>query len=113
MRKSDKKLDNDIRKQLTEVCEQKLKTIDGFEWLTHTVNYSNFPASLRIFCVFDTNVQLQAFAASADKDKITEAITKALSSLKIKLPPRNKLVNFDSEENCQREHRGNWQARLA
>ena len=55
MRKSDKKLDNQLRLVLTDVCETALKEVEGFQWLTHVVNYSNFPQSLRVVCVFDTN----------------------------------------------------------
>lgn len=48
MRKTDKKIENNIRISLTKVCEQALKEVDGFLWLTHTVNYSKFPESLQI-----------------------------------------------------------------
>jgi len=46
MRKTDKKRDNTLRLALTEVCDIALKDIAGFQWLTHCVNYSNFPQSL-------------------------------------------------------------------
>ena len=58
MRKTDKKMDNQLRHVLTEVCEVALKDINGFQWLTHVVNYSNFPKSLQVVCVFDTNENL-------------------------------------------------------
>lgn len=58
MRKSDKKIDNNIRKTLTNVCEIALEQVDGFKWLTHFVNYDNFPESLAIVCVFDTKSDL-------------------------------------------------------
>ena len=39
MRKSDKKFDNAIRKALIDVCEQAQRSFDGFQWLTHNINY--------------------------------------------------------------------------
>ena len=54
MKKTDKKMDNHIRRVLTDVCETSLKDINGFAWLTHTVNYAQFPQSLKVICVFDT-----------------------------------------------------------
>lgn len=111
MRKSDKKRDNDIRKALTSLCEKQMKFYDGFQWLTHTVNYANFPASFKVICVFDTNEQLRRFLASDDNAKVTSTIAKALSGLKIKLP--SQYLVFDSEEDCEQHNGGNWQARLA
>jgi len=54
MKKTDKKMDNHIRRVLTDVCETSLTDISGFAWLTHTVNYAQFPQSLKVICVFDT-----------------------------------------------------------
>ncbi len=34
MRKSDKKIENQIRDVLTDVCEDTLKSYDGFLWVT-------------------------------------------------------------------------------
>lgn len=113
MRKSDKKLDNEIRKALTRVCDNELKSYDGFEWLTHTVNYSSFPASLKVICVFDTNHQLTEFERSSSYHQVTKSITKSLTGLGIKLPAGDKYLVFDSEENCEIQHKGNWKARLS
>ena len=63
MRKTDKKIDKQLRETLTQVCDTALKDYCGFEWLTHTVNYSDFPSSLHITCVFDTNEHLDGFIA--------------------------------------------------
>lgn len=56
MRKSDKKLDTKIIRQLTDVCESMKPQLSGFVWLTHTVNYQRFPASLTVTLVFDEKV---------------------------------------------------------
>ena len=111
MRKSDKKLDNEIRKVLTNICDNQLKSYEGFEWITHRVNYSNFPSSLKVVCVFDNNDQIAQLIQSNYDTKITSIISKALSGLGIKLP--TKFLEFDTEENCWRDNRGNWQSRLS
>lgn len=56
MRKSDKKMENQIIRQLTEVCEAMKPRLSGFIWLTHTVDYQRFPASLTVTLVFDEQV---------------------------------------------------------
>ena len=59
MRRTDKKIDNNVRKALTIACDTALEKVDGFEWLTHTASYDCFPGSLRVTCVFDTNESLE------------------------------------------------------
>ncbi|EGN75510.1 hypothetical protein A28LD_1123 [Idiomarina sp. A28L] len=56
MRKSDKKIDNEIIRKLTIVCEEAKHTDSGFVWLTHEVNYQRFPQSLKVILVFDDEV---------------------------------------------------------
>lgn len=43
MRKTDKKIENDIRNSLTEVCDELLELKMGFEWITHLVDFKRFP----------------------------------------------------------------------
>ncbi|MCC5878822.1 MAG: hypothetical protein JJU03_02850 [Idiomarina sp.] len=56
MRKTDKKTDREIIKQLTALCEAAKDTHTGFIWLTHEVNYQRFPQSLKVVLVFDDEV---------------------------------------------------------
>ena len=63
MNKTTKKLDNNVIKALTLVCDSAKEDIDGFVWLTHTADYSRFPGSLRVICVFATDTQLVAAQA--------------------------------------------------
>lgn len=111
MRKSDKKIDNNIRSALNQVCEQALIEVSGFVWLTHQVNYDKFPASLSIVCVFELNDDLIQAKSSAQDMLLTDLIMKKLSILKIKVKPE-KQISFDTEQNCESEHNGNWQLRL-
>jgi hypothetical protein len=55
MNKTTKKLDNNIVKALTIVCERAKVEIPEFLWLTHSADFSNFPSSLLVSCVFTSN----------------------------------------------------------
>ena len=46
LNKTTQKIDNNVCKALTIACEDFLHEIDGFKWLTHRANYTNFPSSL-------------------------------------------------------------------
>ncbi len=108
MRKSDKKLDKAIRNALNDACEAALERRDGFQWLTHEVNYQAFPASLRIVCIYETEQQL----SSADTAWLRGEIKSRLQAIDIKLTDAEKHISFDSEQACEREHGGNWARRL-
>ena len=113
MRKSDKKIDNQIIKVLTDVCQSALEDIDGFVWLTHSVNFDKFPQSLKITCVFDTNAQLADAIASGNDKGLVFSIAASLAAINIKLNNTKKQITLDSEENCTLQHQGNWRQRLA
>jgi hypothetical protein len=113
MRKTDKKIDNQLRIALTEVCEVALEDIDGFQWLTHLVQYTNFPQSLQIVCVFDTNQQFTSFNVSATKQQLSQLIQKKLLQINIKFKNIDEHIRFDTEQNCESEHQGKWAERLA
>jgi len=112
MRKTDKKIDNQFRLLLTDVCEFALKEIVGFQWLTHTVNYSNFPKSLKIVCVFDTNKSLAFFMTQKSKVELTSLIQAKLYEVDVQLKQAVDYIVYDTEQNCEREHRGKWADRL-
>lgn len=110
MKKSDKKLDNELRKSLSKLCENYLESVNGFQWLTHQVNYS-YLQSLKVTCVFDSNDNLDLLSAP-DKAELESQISKVITSLNIKLKKNTKLVEFDTEENCAQFNNGNWAKRL-
>jgi hypothetical protein len=113
MRKTDKKTDNQIRLALTDVCEIALKEIEGFEWLTHTVNYDNFPRSLKVTCIFGTKDSLSSFTQSAKNQELITLIQSKLHSLNISFKDINKHIKYDTEEACDEDHDGNWERRLS
>ena len=111
MRKTDKKIDKQLRQQLTQVCEQSLEEVHGFQWLTHLVNFERFPDSLQVVCVFDTEFSKKQYLASGSQF-INTLIASKLSALGVNLRTCKQLVKFDSEEKCDLEHEGNWAKRL-
>ncbi len=112
MRKTDKKIDNQLRIELTDVCETALKEIEGFQWLTHLVDYSNFPKSLRVVCVFDTNDNLSSFMGAGAEEGLNALIEKKLLGMGIQFKQVGKHITYDTEENCLRSHNGKWADRL-
>ena len=112
MRKSDKKLENKLIGALKEVCETALEEFDGFQWLTHFVNYSYFPGSLSIVCVFDTNENLSKMYQRDTGDKFRALIKSGLDSVDIQVKDIKTHVNFDTEENCKKENDGKWHERF-
>lgn len=110
--KTEKKIDNNIRVTLTAVCEQLLKDIPGFKWLTHQANYTNFPASLLITCVFETEQDKNTAEQNGDKSKIEKLIQAKLLRAGIKFKAIGKQVVLDSEEACELHNNGDWALRL-
>lgn len=111
--KTQKKTDNTIRHALTDVCEHALKDIHGFEWLTHHADYSNFPASLLITCVFRSDDEITSADGEGSLDTMRKNIQKRLLKAGIVLKKLDQQVMFDSEEACAAQHDGNWAVRLA
>lgn len=112
MKKTDKTLENTIVKVLTQVCEESLEVIDGFQWLTHLVNYKDFPRSLTVICVFETEEQVTALLNSPQHEYLMKRIIDQLSAAGIQLPKKQKHIKVDSEEACNLKHAGNWANRL-
>ena len=112
MKKTDKKIDNSIRKALTEVCEMALNELSGFEWLTHFVNFSHFPRSLLIVCIFDTNDNLSYILNSHKDDYMYKLIEEKLITVGIHIKDIRRQVNFDTEEDCKYENMGKWKERF-
>lgn len=108
MRKTDKKTDKMLREALTEVCDAAQAGFDGFEWLTHFVDYNRFPGSLAVVCVYATNAQL----ASADKAAVCLLIKEGLESVGITIKDSHSHIIFDTEESCTNENHGKWRQRL-
>ncbi len=110
--KTQKKIDNNLRLCLQAVCEQALKDEPGFMWLTHRADYANFPASLLITCVYDTEQDRLCALDTGRTRALQKRVHASLLKTGVVLRKMEQQVMFDSEEACLREHNGDWQARL-
>ena len=110
--KTEKKLDNNLCRALTDVCENHFKLIDGFQWLTHQANYTNFPASLLITCVFDTQARQQHVEQAGQLQDMQKIIQAKLLKIGVRFKALAKQVILDNEESCELEHQGNWDERI-
>ena len=113
MNKTVKKLDNNVVKALTIACEMAKQDVVGFEWLTHSANYSKFPGSLVITCVLDTSHSLDVLLASEQDKELQKQIQKQLLQAGILLKDVRRHVFFDTQQACLLEHNGDWKRRLA
>ncbi|MFD1382484.1 hypothetical protein ACFQ45_03850 [Rhodanobacter aciditrophus] len=112
MRKSDKKIEKQLRDALNQVCDQLLEENIGFQWVTHLVDYDRFPASLKIICIFETEAAMSQYQASQGFAALPNLVNRALENHQIVLKNLKKHLFFDNEEACARTHEGNWAARL-
>lgn len=112
MKKTIKKLENNLVQALTKACEEAKTHSHGFEWLTHTADYANFPGSLHIRCIYDTDSTLQNAQNLAQDIDIVKLIHSALLKAGILLKNPKRHVTFDTEQACDREHQGNWKKRI-
>ncbi|WP_152537553.1 Fis family transcriptional regulator [Catenovulum agarivorans] len=106
-----KQLDKQIVRQLTQVCHLAQNEIDGFEWLTHVVDYANLAKSLKVILVFATSEQ-RVNAQREHANKIKAWVVEYLQPLDITFSNIDKQIQFDSEQACNNQHNGNWQYRL-
>ena len=113
LNKTNQKIDNSICKALTVACESSLHVVSGFEWLTHRVNYTNFPASLVITCVFETEADIETMKEQHQDELLRNAIQQQLLKVGVVLKSSKQQVRFDSEEACLQQHQGEWPKRLA
>jgi hypothetical protein len=97
---------------LTEACETAKGEIKGFTWLTHIADLNALERTLKVIWVFETLADKKLAIADA-KARIFELTAIALNEANIDLSPSDHNVRFDSEEECQRTHGGDWQNRLA
>lgn len=112
MKKSDKKTENLLIKALKNSCETALDTIDGFQWLTHFVSFSNFPKSLTIVCIFDTNENRSKMTASNKHLYLHSLIDENLNAVGIHVKDIQSQLRLDTEEDCSIQNNGKWNERF-
>ena len=94
MRKTDKKIENQLRQSLTEVCHFALENIEGYQWITHKVNYDSFPNSLQIICAFMSQSDIDELKRSQQDRMLKENIEKQLAGINIKLKNADKQITY-------------------
>ena len=94
MTKTDKKTDKLIIQALTQCCEQAKDDVIGFSWLTHQVNYANFPNSLVVTCMFENEELLVEAQNNGGQDQLQNSITNQLAKLGIKLKQPKRHIKF-------------------
>ncbi|MCP4984487.1 MAG: Fis family transcriptional regulator [Colwellia sp.] len=110
--KTNQKIDNNVCKALTIACESSLHNVTGFIWLTHRANYTNFPASLVVTCIFNTNEEVETMKAQHNDEVLYVTIQKQLLKVGVVVKNIKQCVRFDSEEACLAQHDGQWPERL-
>ena len=80
---------------------------------SYTVNYAQFPQSLKVICVFETLEELTTFLESEQYNLLNIRVRRELTTLDVSLKPNVKIVVYDTEEMCEQEHQNNWAKRLA
>ena len=111
--KTNQKIDNNVCKALTIACESSLHEVAGFVWLTHRANYTSFPGSLVITCVFNTDEEVTAMKVQQQDELLRLSIQKQLVKVGVVVKNIKQCVHFDSEQACQVQHSGDWETRLA
>jgi len=99
LKKNEKKTENAIVKALNGVCEKLKDESDGFIWLTHFVDYSRFPQSLKLVYVYDTNDSLINAKNKTMFKTIFDLTETRLRSEGVYIKNIHQSLFFDTEEN--------------
>jgi len=108
MNRNQKKTESAIVKALNDVCETLKDKYSGFSWLTHFVDYSNFPQSLKIVFVFDTKSSLEKAKNEALFKTIFALTESHLKRESVTIKRIDKTVFFDTEEMGADFDDSNW-----
>ncbi len=105
MKKTDKKIDKKICQALTKACEKAKNEVPGFQWLTHLVDYNQFPDSLSVICIFDTKAELE-IAYQNQKDQLIISLIKSeLEQINIRLKEISRHISMVTESSIISENK--------
>ena len=99
MKKHDRKTENKIVKALNNTCNELMSDSVGFCWLTHFVDYADVSKSLRMVCVFDTNLSLVKAQREGLAQAIPSTVERYLKKEGILVFNVESAVYLDTEEN--------------
>jgi hypothetical protein len=106
-------IERELTRALTDACESAKFDIDGFEWLTHRVDYTHFPSSLVVTWVFDNDAHMKAAMGGQVKGRMLDLTLNAFEDIGIVVANAAAHVEFDSQERCDAAHGGDWAARFS
>ncbi|SEP04151.1 hypothetical protein [Aquisalimonas asiatica] len=113
MKQSDRKhLEDQLATMLGRACEAAREELDGFQWVTHVLDYNDVQHSIQVVWVFDTNANLAAALRAGHDAYLSHLTAEALDAAGLSIGDVRQHVGFDSEEECARAHGGDWQIRL-
>lgn len=108
MRKNARKMESHIVKALNSVCETLRFQVVGFCWLTHFVDYDDFPRSFKLICVFATNQALKSAKENALASDVLLLATDCLENEGVSVEGIGRSVFFDTVENGADVDDPNW-----
>ncbi len=97
MKKTDKKREKSIVQGLTRVCEIAKNEVSSFEWLTHTIDYDDFPNSLMVHCIFTSDESIRQVIDSGQDEAIFKLICDELVLIDINFKDISNRVTFDTK----------------
>ncbi|MEE9339824.1 MAG: hypothetical protein V3U87_17265 [Methylococcaceae bacterium] len=97
MKKTDKKREKSIVQGLTRVCEIAKNEVSGFEWLTHTIDYDDFPNSLMVHCIFTSDESIRQVIDLGQDEAIFKLIYDELVLIDINFKDISHRVTFDTK----------------
>ncbi|OEC36150.1 hypothetical protein SAMN05216600_101112 [Pseudomonas cuatrocienegasensis] len=98
-------IERELIRTLTGACETAKSEIVGFQWLTHEVDYAQFPQSLIVTWMFDSEATKARALASPDKASMLELTQAAFEEVGIHVSCIAEHVAFAVEQ-PQRGKRG-------
>lgn len=76
-------IEHRLEASLTQACETGKAEVVGFSWLTHEVDYQQFPSSLMVVWIFDTQANRDQALANGQNERMLELTAEALSDADI------------------------------
>ncbi|VXC66928.1 conserved hypothetical protein [Pseudomonas sp. 8Z] len=87
-------IERELIRTLTNACETAKSEIVGFQWLTHEVDYEQFPQSLVVTWMFDSEANKARALASPDKARMQVLTLAAFAEVGISVANIDKHVVF-------------------
>lgn len=91
-------IERELIRTLTIACETAKSEIVGFQWLTHDVDYEQFPQSLVVTWMFDSEASKTRALASPDKARMLALTLVAFDEVGISVSSVAAHVAFSVEQ---------------